>query len=230
MATLGEVIRQRRMELGMTQEDLAELIGDSMRQPEISRLERDEVGLPRRYRLEAIANALDLPIGELLVRSGWTGAGSIDDGDDEAGQAEIREEIRSLESSREAYRAEVERLHREQNRQASLLGQLEATLDGVEDAVVVISVDGDIVYHNMAWDTIMRRHGAEISLRDNHGNEITADLHPFQRAARGEEFSLDLLAHGGGTSARYTAHGKPIVTDADEHLGVVTIQDCEDNE
>ena len=73
-ATLGQVIRRRRMELGLTQEELAERVGDGVRQAEISRLERDRVTLPRRARLEQIAQALQLPLGVLLARSGWVGA------------------------------------------------------------------------------------------------------------------------------------------------------------
>jgi transcriptional regulator with XRE-family HTH domain len=72
--TLGQVIRRRRKELGLTQEELAELIGSGVRQAEISRLEHDHVTLPRRARLEQIARALDIPMGVLLARSGWTGA------------------------------------------------------------------------------------------------------------------------------------------------------------
>jgi transcriptional regulator with XRE-family HTH domain len=73
-ASLGRLIRQRRIELGLTQEELAERVGDGVRQAEISRLERDRVTLPRRGRLEQIAQALDVPMGELLARSGWVGA------------------------------------------------------------------------------------------------------------------------------------------------------------
>lgn len=75
--TLGDVIRNRRMELGWTQEELADHVadlGDPIRQSDISRLERNETALPRRARLECIAEALDLPLGELLERSGWSGA------------------------------------------------------------------------------------------------------------------------------------------------------------
>jgi transcriptional regulator with XRE-family HTH domain len=74
--TLGSLIRSRRIELGLTQEELAERVGDSVRQAEISRLERDCVGLPRRARLERIAAALKLKLGELLARSGWAGVDS----------------------------------------------------------------------------------------------------------------------------------------------------------
>jgi transcriptional regulator with XRE-family HTH domain len=74
MPTLGRFIQRRRQELGMTQEELAERIGDGVRQSEISRLEHDHITLPRRERLEALAVALDVSIGALLVRSGWAGA------------------------------------------------------------------------------------------------------------------------------------------------------------
>src|SRR5947207_9476612 len=75
--TLGKIIRARRRELRLTQEELAERIsadGEFVRQSDISRLERGAVMLPRRARLERIAAALDLSLGELLARSGWAGA------------------------------------------------------------------------------------------------------------------------------------------------------------
>ena len=74
MPTLGRFIQRRRIELGLTQEQLAEMIGGGVRQSEISRLEHDRVALPRRQRLEQIATALDVSLGELLARSGWAGA------------------------------------------------------------------------------------------------------------------------------------------------------------
>ena len=82
---LGAVIRARRIELGLTQEELAARIGgegEYVRQSDVSRLERGRVGLPRRARLERIAAALGLPAGEVLARSGWAGAeeGSADAG------------------------------------------------------------------------------------------------------------------------------------------------------
>jgi transcriptional regulator with XRE-family HTH domain len=76
--TLGSLIRWRRLDLGLTQEELAERVGDGTRQAEISRLEHDRIGLPRRSRLERIAVALELSIGELLAGSGWAGAEKLD--------------------------------------------------------------------------------------------------------------------------------------------------------
>lgn len=69
--TLGTFIRERRQELGLTQEQLAKRVGEGVRQAEISRLEHDRVTLPRRERLDQIAVALRVSLGELLVRSGW---------------------------------------------------------------------------------------------------------------------------------------------------------------
>lgn len=69
--TFGHIIRQRRTELGLTQEELAERVGESVRQSDISRMERDYISLPRRERLEALANALDVTPGYLLMHSGW---------------------------------------------------------------------------------------------------------------------------------------------------------------
>lgn len=74
MPTLGRFVKRRRIELGLTQEDLAERMGEGVRQADISRLENDRVTLPRRDRLERLAEALDVPLGVLLARSGWTGA------------------------------------------------------------------------------------------------------------------------------------------------------------
>jgi transcriptional regulator with XRE-family HTH domain len=73
--SLGTFIRERRQELGLTQEQLAERIGDTFRQAEVSRLEHDRITLPRRDRLAAVAAALEVTLGELLIRSGWMQVG-----------------------------------------------------------------------------------------------------------------------------------------------------------
>lgn len=69
--TLGQFIRERRIELGLTQEQLAARVGENVRQAEISRLERDRVSLPRRGRMERLASALEVSLGTLLLRTGW---------------------------------------------------------------------------------------------------------------------------------------------------------------
>lgn len=69
--SLGALIRERRRSLGLTQEQLAERVGEGVRQSDISRLEQNRILLPRRERLERIAVSLDLSIGDLMVLTGW---------------------------------------------------------------------------------------------------------------------------------------------------------------
>ena len=111
--SLGTFIRERRQDLGLTQDELADRIGGSVRQADISRLEANRVALPRRKRLEAIATALEVSLGEVLIRSGWmregdgpatappvNGSASHDDGeslsvarDDLAAVADMEEQM-----------------------------------------------------------------------------------------------------------------------------------------
>jgi transcriptional regulator with XRE-family HTH domain len=75
--TLGQVIRSRRLALGISQEALAARVSDlgsEINQADISRIELGKVELPRRRRLEYLAAALELTLGELLEASGWIGA------------------------------------------------------------------------------------------------------------------------------------------------------------
>lgn len=69
--SLGEAIRLRRLELGMSQEELAERIGPDVRQSDVSRLERGKILFPRLERLNQIASALGMSIGALLIEAGW---------------------------------------------------------------------------------------------------------------------------------------------------------------
>lgn len=98
-ATLGQLIRDRRMELNLTQEELAERVGDGVRQSEISRLERNRVTLPRRRRMEELAAALDIPVGLLLARSGWVGAEVIDGEDPEPVDADPASKLNEVEQA-----------------------------------------------------------------------------------------------------------------------------------
>ena len=72
--SLGAAVKARRIELGLSQQDVADRVADGMTQPDVSALERADVKLPRRPRLERIAAALEMPMSELLARSGWADA------------------------------------------------------------------------------------------------------------------------------------------------------------
>lgn len=74
----GVVIQARRRERGWSQERLAREVaaqGDrTIRQSDISRMERNQVQLPRTARLQHLAAALDLTTLQLLALAGWGGA------------------------------------------------------------------------------------------------------------------------------------------------------------
>jgi transcriptional regulator with XRE-family HTH domain len=80
-SSLGATIKRRRRERGWSQEEFAARVasrGDwTFRQSDVSRLERGKVLLPHRERLTLIAAVLELPLGELLARSGWVGADTL---------------------------------------------------------------------------------------------------------------------------------------------------------
>lgn len=73
---LGQLVRQQRKALGLTQEQLAEHISgtDHVTQTDISRIELGKVKLPHYQRLHRLAMVLNLPLGALLAHSGWAGA------------------------------------------------------------------------------------------------------------------------------------------------------------
>jgi transcriptional regulator with XRE-family HTH domain len=79
--SLGTFIRERRQDLGLTQEQLAERVGEGVRQSEISRLEAGGVMLPRRDRLVALAAALEVSVGDMLLKTGWIEDGHLRDFD-----------------------------------------------------------------------------------------------------------------------------------------------------
>jgi transcriptional regulator with XRE-family HTH domain len=74
---IGDFIRERRQDLGLTQEELSDRIGEGVRQAEVSRLENNRIVLPRRARMDAIAAALEVSLGDLLVESGWMDEGNL---------------------------------------------------------------------------------------------------------------------------------------------------------
>jgi transcriptional regulator with XRE-family HTH domain len=63
-------VRERRQDLGLTQEQLGERVGEGVRQSEISRLEKGTVSLPHPNRLVSLARALEVPLGDLLLHAG----------------------------------------------------------------------------------------------------------------------------------------------------------------
>ncbi|HEU0113093.1 MAG TPA: helix-turn-helix transcriptional regulator [Thermomicrobiales bacterium] len=68
---LSELARSRRLELHLTQTEVAERMGGAVYQADVSQIERGVVRSPRRERLVALAAALELPYETVFAASGW---------------------------------------------------------------------------------------------------------------------------------------------------------------
>jgi len=66
---LGEVVRRRRLELGLTQHELAARSGLS--RPAIAAIETGRIALPGRDELASLAGALRVTVLDLLAASGY---------------------------------------------------------------------------------------------------------------------------------------------------------------
>jgi transcriptional regulator with XRE-family HTH domain len=114
-SAIGNYVRERRQDLGLSQEQLAERVGGTYGQSDISRIERGHIELPRLATMVSLAASLEVPVGDLLIASGWfneehfvslsTSSSDADNGKLEAVLAEIEgelDEIRDLERQAEA--------------------------------------------------------------------------------------------------------------------------------
>ena len=68
---LGSAIRRRRLELGLSQTEVAERLGAEMQQSDISRIERGRARSPRPQLLMSLARVLDISIVDLMADAGW---------------------------------------------------------------------------------------------------------------------------------------------------------------
>ena len=234
--SLGQFIRERRLELGLTQQQLAERVDEHLAQAEISRLERDKVALPRRPRMERLAIALEIPLGVLLARSGWTAAGDFPAAAlaNASSNAELQANIDELQANNDHLRASLLDLLREN---AALLGlsadpelpeleegtrrRLRSVLNTVDDGAVVVDCDGGIVLKNAAYVAIF---SGDPSMIDTVGAPVPLPDAPIQRAARRERFSMAFGLDQFGSRTWYWAEGKPMASDEGIPLGVITIR------
>jgi transcriptional regulator with XRE-family HTH domain len=68
---LGDTVRRYRLELGLSQVQLAERMGSDIQQADISRIERGYIPWPRPDLLTSLARGLDMGPIELITLSGW---------------------------------------------------------------------------------------------------------------------------------------------------------------
>jgi transcriptional regulator with XRE-family HTH domain len=245
---LARLVRERRQDLGLTQEQLAERMGGGARQSEVSRLEQGKVSLPRRLRMEQLALALELPLGEVLLRSGWAGAETIDrltaldhgrefavTGDEDE---EIQQSIGELQDLNADLRTTVDKLQHSNDRMRdrsvekaielrtveAIVEQLRAVLNALSDPVVVVNSSGFIVVENTAYAMFATRHTDTPTMLDATGAPIPAHDLPLERAARGGQFTMHFAIDEDGTQHTYCAEGQQVSTVQGGLVGVVTIR------
>lgn len=88
--TLGELIRERRKARGWSQEILADRM--RMKQTYLSRLERDEVGLPQRATLEKLGDELGITLPEFYRAAGVLEGLDLAERNDEGFPPPLRED------------------------------------------------------------------------------------------------------------------------------------------
>ena len=235
---LGTYIRERRQDLGLTQEQLAERMGEPIRQSDVSRLEAGRITLPRRLRMEQLASALDVSLGDLLLHSGWAGGDlamdeppSAPEGPHDAlmEQLEARNDV--LESRVDALQCANQRLRDQHSEKGvelrtaeAVLAQLRAVLNALSDPVVVIDRTGLIVAENTAYLAFSARHTNAPVMRDPQGVPLACEALPLARAARGDSFALTVFIEERGGAVAYRIEGRPASTVHRGMIGVVTIR------
>ena len=243
MPTLGKFIQRRRVELGLTQEQLAERVGGGVRQAEISRLEHDRVTLPRRQRLEQIARALDVPIGELLARSGWVGAEVIEPASDttdnevehlQARTEELEVRAEQLESTVDILaatnvdlRSQVVQLESHARRTEREQEFLRSVLDGVTDPVVVVGADGEVVAENAAFVDLRDGHNGLTRIITPDGHPIVGAISSFRPSEQDEDFtSTIIVVNDDEARSWHEVHVKPMVLESGSRISVITVKEC----
>jgi PAS domain-containing protein len=199
--------------------------------------------------MEQLARALELPLGELLIRSGWAGGDPIGTEAEEAvdrgafgppedDSQEIQERVDELHGMSTGLQAGVTRLQSANDRlrdrgieraaelrtAEAIVEQLRAILNALSDPVVVVDTSGFVVVENTAYGVFAARHTDTPAMLDPAGVPIPKDRLPLERAARGEQFAMEIDIEADGERRTYRVEGQPASTVVGGLVGVVTIR------
>jgi PAS domain-containing protein len=186
--------------------------------------------------MEHLAIALDVPLGVLLERSGWTGSGTFQAATaaHTASTAELQASIDELQANNDHLRASLLDLLREN---AALLGlttdrdppeleevtrrHLGSVLNSLDDAAAVVDAHGTVILRNDAFVSLF---AGDPAMVDTAGEPVPHEATPLQRAARRERFSVAFGLDRFGSTSWYWVEGKPMADDHGVPLGVLTIR------
>jgi len=135
------------------------------------------------------------------------------------------EELQATNDDLAAQTAELGRLTVEHETQRR---RFEAMVNSIGDAVLVVDSHGGIVLANPAYKTLFGSASALFTAELPDGTPVKATGSPQQRAARGEEFTMEFMALAmDGTRRWLEATGRPVEADGETH-SILVIRDITD--
>jgi two-component system CheB/CheR fusion protein len=107
--------------------------------------------------------------------------------------------------------------------------RLEAILDNIGEAVVVVDRNGGIVIANPSFYRMFELDKLVVHIEEESGEALPPSASPIARASRGELFTMTFTTSMRGAGRRwFEAEGRPIPGGAQSRLGVVTFRDITD--
>src|SRR5665811_415763 len=141
---------------------------------------------------------------------------------------ETQATVEELNNANEDLQAKTVQLEELADRYANEQSQLNAILTNMDDAVLVVTRDGEVVRTNPTYDELMHGAGADFVPEDERGNPLPPEETPRRKAARGETFhQLFTMSEADGGRRWFEAAGRPLRLE-DVDGGVVVIRDITD--
>lgn len=133
-------------------------------------------------------------------------------------------QARSVELQDVAIALEVQRRQVEAERD-----RVQAILDNMSDAVLVVNAEGEPILSNGAFQEMFGTTGETFHPEDDAGRVLVDSRSLQQRVAAGEKFTTEFMrTEPNGSRHWYEASGQPIEDAAGAQLGVIVIRDITD--
>lgn len=140
---------------------------------------------------------------------------------------QLQATVEELHTSNEDLRTRSDQLQEMARKSEQEQAQLQAILEGIPEAMLVIEASGEAMFTNAAYR--QRFPGGWVAAEDS-GAELPEKETPQGRASRGETFSMQFSAVGSeGVRKRYEAKGSP-VGDRRRRGGVIVFRELENED